>query len=130
MRWQSSSICQHASVRPVLKNARSTCCAWKKPTNDHNNSMQDAQHEPTEHARHRSARSLLAKEEVWQEVGHVLVELVLRWQQHRLIVDQQQQHVEEEEEDNRGEEHGVRPDALLLGGDAGLAVQGLQQVAQ
>ena len=34
--------------------------------------------------------SLLTEEEVWQEVGHVLVELILRGQQHRLVVDEQQ----------------------------------------
>ena len=33
--------------------------------------------------------SLLTEEEVGEEVGHVLIELILRWQQHRLVVDEQ-----------------------------------------
>merc|ERR1711972_1053395 len=78
----------------------------------------------------RGQASLLPEEEVGQEVGYVLVKLVLRRQQHGLVVDQQEEHVEEEEEDDGGEEHGVCPDAVLLGGDAGLAVEGLEQVAQ
>eukprot|EP00421_Protoceratium_reticulatum_P068125 CAMPEP_0168408130 /NCGR_PEP_ID=MMETSP0228-20121227/26514_1 /TAXON_ID=133427 /ORGANISM="Protoceratium reticulatum, Strain CCCM 535 (=CCMP 1889)" /LENGTH=84 /DNA_ID=CAMNT_0008421811 /DNA_START=9 /DNA_END=259 /DNA_ORIENTATION=- len=67
-------------------------------------------------------RSLLAEEEVRQEVGHVLVELVLGRQEHGLVVDEQEQQVEEEQEDDARDHDHVRGDAVLLGRDAVLAV--------
>ena len=49
---------------------------------------------------HVQAKLLLTKEEIWQEVCHILVELILWWQQHRLVVDQEQQQVKEAEHSN------------------------------
>eukprot|EP00444_Apocalathium_aciculiferum_P002007 CAMPEP_0183388212 /NCGR_PEP_ID=MMETSP0370-20130417/3880_1 /TAXON_ID=268820 /ORGANISM="Peridinium aciculiferum, Strain PAER-2" /LENGTH=208 /DNA_ID=CAMNT_0025567071 /DNA_START=52 /DNA_END=679 /DNA_ORIENTATION=- len=76
------------------------------------------------------ASLILAEEEVRQEVGDVLVELVLRRQQHGLVVDEQQEGVEEEQEDDAQEQHGVGADAVLLRRDTDLAVQRLEEVAQ
>ena len=44
--------------------------------------------------------SLLAEEEVGEEVLHVLVELILRRQQNGLVVEEQQQQVEQEKQDD------------------------------
>ena len=74
--------------------------------------------------------SLLTKEEIWQEVCHVLIELILRGQQHRLVVNEQQQQVEEEEQHDAGEHHQDSRDAVLLGNDTCFGVQWLQQVRQ
>ena len=76
------------------------------------------------------ADSLLTKEEVWQEVCHVLIELILRGQQHRLVVNEQQQQVEEEKQHDAGEHHQDSRDAVLLGNDTCFGVQWLQQVRQ
>eukprot|EP00414_Alexandrium_minutum_P004902 CAMPEP_0113839736 /NCGR_PEP_ID=MMETSP0328-20130328/11239_1 /TAXON_ID=39455 /ORGANISM="Alexandrium minutum" /LENGTH=98 /DNA_ID=CAMNT_0000808371 /DNA_START=38 /DNA_END=334 /DNA_ORIENTATION=- /assembly_acc=CAM_ASM_000350 len=45
-------------------------------------------------------RSLVAEEEVREDVGHVLVKLILRGQEHGLVVDEQQQQVEEEQQND------------------------------
>ena len=74
--------------------------------------------------------SLLAEEEVWEEVGHILIKLILRGQQHRLVVDEQQQQVEEEQQHNASQHHQDGRNAVLLGNDACLGIQWLQQVRQ
>merc|ERR1719330_331666 len=78
----------------------------------------------------RYSASLLAEEKIRQEIRHVLVEFILRGQEHRLVVDQKQQQIEKEEEDNARDHDNVRGDAVLLGCHAVLAVQRLQQVAE
>ena len=50
------------------------------------------------------ARSLLTEEEVGQEVGDVLVELVLGREEYRLVLDEQEQHVEEEQTHDGGDQ--------------------------
>ena len=74
--------------------------------------------------------SLLAEEKVWEEVCHVLIELILRGQQHRLVVDEQQQQVEEEQQHNASQHHQDGRDAVLLGNDTCFGIQWLQQVRQ
>mmetsp|Transcript_6157 Transcript_6157/g.13628 ORF Transcript_6157/g.13628 Transcript_6157/m.13628 type:complete len:209 (+) Transcript_6157:74-700(+) len=74
--------------------------------------------------------SPLAEEEVWQEVGDVLVELILRRQQHGLVVDEEEQQVEEEEQDNANDHHSIGGNAVLLRGDSILAVERLQEIAE
>eukprot|EP00438_Fugacium_kawagutii_P003431 Skav200184 [mRNA] locus=scaffold2383:87040:90680:- [translate_table: standard] len=74
--------------------------------------------------------SLLAKKEIWQEVCHVLIKLILRGQQHRLVVDEQQQQVEEEQHHNAEEHHQDGRNAVLLGNHTCLGIQWLQQVRQ
>ena len=79
---------------------------------------------------HVSLPSLLAEEEVREEVGHVLVELILGRQQHRLVVEEQQQQVEEEEHHDSKHHHEDGRNAVLLGNHTSLRVQWLQQVRQ
>ena len=79
---------------------------------------------------HLSLPSLLAEEEVREEVGHVLVELILGRQQHRLVVEEQQQQVEEEEHHDSKHHHEDGRNAVLLGNHTSLRVQWLQQVRQ
>eukprot|EP00448_Togula_jolla_P009583 CAMPEP_0170595526 /NCGR_PEP_ID=MMETSP0224-20130122/14613_1 /TAXON_ID=285029 /ORGANISM="Togula jolla, Strain CCCM 725" /LENGTH=197 /DNA_ID=CAMNT_0010919721 /DNA_START=80 /DNA_END=673 /DNA_ORIENTATION=+ len=75
-------------------------------------------------------QSPLAEEKVRQEVSHVLIKLILRGQEHGLVVDQQEQQVEEEEQDNANDHHGVGRDAILLCSNSILAVERLQEIAQ
>ena len=74
--------------------------------------------------------SLLTEEEVWEEIGHILIKLILRGQQHRLVVDEQQQQVEEEQQHNASQHHQDGRNAVLLGNDTCLGIQWLQQVRQ
>merc|ERR1712087_411448 len=73
----------------------------------------------------RSSTLLLAEEEVWQEVGDILIELVLWRQKDGLVVDRQQEEVEEEEPDNAQDHHDVGGNAILFQSHAGLGIQWL-----
>merc|ERR1712060_752539 len=85
---------------------------------------------PCARMRGLGARSALTEQEVRKEVGHVLVELVLWRQKHRLVIDEQQEHIEQEQQRDSADQHHVRADAVLLGSHAELAVERLEQVAE
>merc|ERR550532_3666128 len=78
----------------------------------------------------KTASSLLSEEKIWQEGCHLLIKLILRWQEHRLVIDQQKQRVEEEEQNNASDHDNVCGDAVLLCCDTILAVQWFEQIAQ
>merc|ERR1712146_322655 len=83
---------------------------------------------PDHHAVHTS--SLLAKEEVGQEIGDVLIELILRGQEHGLVVDQQQEQVPEEQADNADAHDDESGNTHLLRDEITAVVQWLEQVAE